>query len=231
MIRTESIQVMEEGYQTEDPFPHIVIDNFIKPEYLPQLLADISEVNTQTTGYTYWNNPADKCTYQKYAFENGFPPTLKSLFEELASDQFIDKVEKLTGIQPLIRNDTTLAGAGVHRIHDGGYLSMHTDFNMIDNAKHGKLDRRLNLLIYMNPDWKDEYNGHLNIGYKHSVAPILNRCVIFNTSSKSWHGHPVPLKLPGGRFRESIAFYYYTKNINGDTDFEGSVFRGTTWRV
>jgi len=109
---------------------------------------------------------------------------------------------------------------------------MHTDFNSIDNPKYGKLDRRLNLLIYMNPDWKEEYNGHLNIGYKHSVSPILNRCVIFNTSSKSWHGHPVPLNVPDGRCRQSIAFYYYTKNVNGVTDFEGRELSDrTTWRV
>lgn len=231
MISSTAIATINDGYKTEDPFPHIVIDNFLKPECLEQLLTDIKEVKPGNSGYTYWTDPGDKCTYQKYAFDRGFPPRLKSLFDELASDSFIDSVEKLSGITPIVRNDTSLAGAGIHRIHNGGYLSMHTDFNMIENAVHGKLDRRLNLLIYMNPDWNDEYNGHLQIGYKHIVAPVLNRCVIFSTSSKSWHGHPVPLRLPEGRFRESVAFYYYTKNTTGDVDFEGSGDRQTTWRV
>ena len=231
MISDEAIRIMEGGYKSDDPFPHIVIDNFLKPEVLTQLLADLSEVKPGNSSFTYWTDPNDKGTYQKYAYESGFPPTLTSLFSELASDKFIDSFEKLTGIEKVVRNDTTLAGAGVHRIHNGGYLSMHTDFNMIGNKTHGKLDRRANLLIYMNPDWKDEYNGHLHIGYKHIVAPILNRCVIFNTSSKSWHGHPAPLRLPEGKFRESIAFYYYTKNVGGDVDFEGSKDRGTVWRV
>lgn len=231
MISSTAIATMNKGYKTEDPFPHIVIDNFLKPECLEQLLADIKDVKPGNSNYTYWTDPNDRCTQQKYAFDSGFPPTLQALFKELASDTFIDSVEKLSGISPIVRNDTTLAGAGIHRIHNGGYLSMHTDFNMIGNPVHGKLDRRLNLLIYMNPDWKDEYNGHLQIGYKHLVAPVLNRAVIFSTSSKSWHGHPAPLRLPEGRFRESIAFYYYTKNQNGDVDFEGDHDRQTTWRV
>jgi len=48
--------------------------------------------------------------------------------------------------------------------------------------------------------------------------PILNRCVIFNTTNSSLHGHPEPLMGP---IRESIAVYYYTKNkYNGVCDFE-----------
>jgi Rps23 Pro-64 3,4-dihydroxylase Tpa1-like proline 4-hydroxylase len=232
MISESAIQTMLGGYKTEDPYPHIVIDNFLKEESLGPVLESLRELQPGHSWSTFWNNPIDNCTYQKYAFNTGFNQTLKNLFTELSSDSFIDAIEKLTGITGIIRNETELAGAGVHKILNGGYLAMHTDFNSIDNPTHGKLERRLNLLIYMNPDWKEEYNGHLNIGYKHSVSPILNRCVIFNTTSKSWHGHPVALSVPDGMCRQSIAFYYYTKNVNGATDFEGrELSSGTTWRV
>ena len=87
----------------------------------------------------------------------------------------------------------------------------------------------------MNPEWKEEYNGHLYLCDKEKqlaikkIAPILNRCVIFNTSNKSIHGHPEILNTPNNICRQSIAIYYYTKNINGEKDFEGDNEHSTIW--
>ncbi len=51
-------------------------------------------------------------------------------------------------------------GGGLHQIEKGGFLKVHVDFN-----KHKKmhLDRRLNLLIYLNKDWQEEYGGHFEL--------------------------------------------------------------------
>src|SRR5204862_7094734 len=75
---------------------------------------------------------------------------------------------------------------------------------------------RLNLLLYMNPDWREEYGGHLEIWDREMkrcekrILPIANRCVIFNTLDDSYHGHPHPLTCPEGMSRCAIATYYYT---------------------
>ena len=113
---------------------------------------------------------------------------------------------------------------------------MHTDFNTYDNPTHGKLDRRINLLLYMNKDWKSEYKGDLlmyhpdDISQVKSIEPIFNRCVIFNTTNKSIHGHPFPLCVDKeDLYRKSIAIYYYTKNENGNVDFEGDSAHSTIW--
>ena len=92
-------------------------------------------------------------------------------------------------------------------------MKVHVDFN-----KHKKmhLDRRLNLLIYLNKDWQEEYGGHFELwnqemtGCEKKVLPIFNRCVIFNTSDFSYHGHPNPLDCPEDRTRKSLALYYYS---------------------
>ena len=90
-----------------------------------------------------------------------------------------------------------------------------------------KLDRRLNILIYLNENWQDTWGGHLELYddiTKRQVArylPVANRCVIFVTNKISWHGHPVPLKCPANRSRLSIASYYYTENTRDGVDFEG----------
>ena len=109
----------------------------------------------------------------------------------------------------------------MHLIEPGGFLKIHVDFNWHERLK---LDRRLNLLLYLNRDWPEEYGGHLEL-WNHDVSrcvkrilPIFNRCVIFNTSESSHHGHPDPMKCPPGRCRKSLALYYYTNGRpEGDT--------------
>jgi Rps23 Pro-64 3,4-dihydroxylase Tpa1-like proline 4-hydroxylase len=224
MIRTESLALLEKGYTELDPFPHIVIDNFLTDDAIQKVLAEIQSLNSKDAYYKATRKP-NGLEYNKYAFNTNLGPAISELFQELVSDEFVGKVEALSGIQNIIKNDLSLSGAGVHRIANEGYLAIHTDFNTYKHTSLGKLDRRINILIYMNPEWKEEYKGSLWLCNatepKKKVLPILNRCVIFNTTSKSFHGHPERLCLPEGISRESIACYYYTKNVNDPLDFEG----------
>ena len=118
----------------------------------------------------------------------------------------------------------------MHSTKTGGYLKVHADFN-----KHPTLalDRRLNLLIYLNEDWLPEYGGDLELWTTdmgpcvEKIAPVAGRCVIFRTSSTSFHGHPHPLACPPDRTRRSIALYYYS---NGRPQEEGSEEHGTLWQ-
>jgi Rps23 Pro-64 3,4-dihydroxylase Tpa1-like proline 4-hydroxylase len=217
------------------PFPHTIIDNFLKNEVLVNVLSSINSLKDNDADSKFIN-PNSNYEYNKYAFNSNLDGYLNSLFVELNSQKFISYLEELTGIKNLITNETKLLGAGIHRIKTGGFLNLHTDFNSYHNH-YGKLDRRINLLIYMNPEWKEEYRGSLCLCDKKTmtcvkkILPILNRCVIFNTSNKSIHGHPEILNTPENIYRQSIAVYYYTKNNNGDTglDFEGDKEHSTIW--
>jgi Rps23 Pro-64 3,4-dihydroxylase Tpa1-like proline 4-hydroxylase len=112
--------------------------------------------------------------------------------------------------------DKELFGGGLHQSVAGAFLNVHVDYNIHPTTK---FHRRLNVLVYMNKDWKDEYEGHLELwdlteGKQHLLdkfAPTFNRCVIFETNEISFHGHPKQLKTPRGLTRKSIATYYYTK--------------------
>jgi hypothetical protein len=68
-------------------------------------------------------------------------------------------VEKVTKIQGLFA-DPELFGAGLHCIPRKGFLNMHVDFNAHPKGWH----RRVNVLIYLNEEWRDEWNGHLQLG-------------------------------------------------------------------
>jgi hypothetical protein len=107
---------------------------------------------------------------------------------------------------------------------------VHADFNRQSKLK---LDRRLNLLLYLNPDWKEEYGGHFELWNEdmtapvRKVLPIFNRCAIFSTTSTSYHGHPIPLTCPPGRTRKSIAIYYYS---NGRPEEETRTAHNTLFK-
>jgi len=215
-------------FETE-PFKHVVIDNFLKEEYLEKILQDMDEL-TIDKSYYYGDENIEN---QKFAFNNGFNETLQDLFKELNCDEFINFLEIKTCIRGIIRNNLELSGAGVHKVFNNGFLCMHTDFEGYNDDKFGLLDRRLNLLLYMNKDWKNEYFGDLCLYDKitskivKKISPILNRCVIFFTPGNI-HGHPKPLNIPDNISRQSITTYYYTKNTTGK-NLDGGDIQPVIW--
>ena len=95
-----------------------------------------------------------------------------------------------------------------NQLFSPGYFNKYKDVN---------LDRRINLLLYLNHDWNIEWNGNLGLYNKDDlknpkkiIKPDFNRCVIFTTNSNTYHGHPEKLKCPDGTSRKSIALYYYS---------------------
>ena len=214
------------------PYPHCIIDNFLDTNIANVLYNNINTIKLETATRKFIVTTS-KTEYNKFGFSD---IEILPLAITLTSKEFTEKLEKLTGIPGLIYGDLRLKGAGVHIIKNKGFLKMHTDFNTYGHATHGKLDRRINLLLYMNKDWKSEYKGDLlmyhpdNISEVKRIQPIFNRCVIFNTTNKSIHGHPEPLCFPDDNiYRKSIAVYYYSKNENGKLDFEGDAYHGTLW--
>jgi hypothetical protein len=142
---------------------------------------------------------------------------VRSFFHALNSRPFIEFLENMTGIKGLIP-DPYFLGGGFHETRQGGHLDVHADFNLHPKMK---IERRINLLIYLNRDWRADYGGSLEIwdaGMKNrveSITPEFNRCVVFSTDATSFHGHPAPVAHPDGISRRSIALYYYTATWEG----------------
>ena len=140
------------------------------------------------------------------------PAHTRAVFEDLLSQKTVDFIAKLTGIEGLV-SDPDLEGAGMHMVQPGGFLNIHTDF--LTHTKKRSWRREINLLIYLNKNWRDEWNGNLELWDKEmthcvaSVPPAFNRCVMFNTIPKSYHGHPLKLACPPGETRKHILLYYY----------------------
>jgi Rps23 Pro-64 3,4-dihydroxylase Tpa1-like proline 4-hydroxylase len=199
--------LLHDGYVTAQPFPHVVIDDFLDPV----VLRDIATHYPSRDGKSFFDRAQERLKYQYHAGETTHAGT-RNLLAELNSRAFLRFLRNLTGIRGLV-SDPYYEGGGLHETRSGGHLSVHADFNI-----HGKmkLERRLNLLIYLNEDWPADYGGNLELWDKAMVAPVkkieplLGRAVIFNTSLDSYHGVPDALTCPPDRSRQSIATYYYT---------------------
>lgn len=193
------------AYRAAQPFPHAVLDGFAEDEHLDQVLAEFPPMPEATRGVLEERKHA-------VADETRFGPFTRHYVAQFNSSVVLDFLESLTGISGLIP-DPHYLGGGLHQTAAGGYLKVHADFN---RHKRLRLERRLNLILYLNRGWDEDYGGHLELwnrdmtSCEQRIAPEFNRCVIFTTTDTSYHGHPDPLRCPPGVTRKSIALYYYT---------------------
>jgi hypothetical protein len=212
-------------YCFADPYPRIVIDNFLPDCLIEKILAN----------FPGGILPGDKFYEKDYGgmYKRQINPEscgsdVRNLFNFFNSSPVLQFLEGLTSIDALV-GDSYFNGGGFHEISKGGKLGIHADFR-INEQLH--LSRRLNMLIYLNKDWRDSYGGHLEVWDRaaskkiDSIAPIFNRCVIFSTDEDSYHGHPDPLNTPEEITRKSIALYYYTasKRIYEDTPAHSTLY-------
>ena len=204
----EWIHQSRKQFLNNQPFPHIVIDNFLPEEIADAALNSYNEYENDE----WWEFRNENEIKLASKDEILIPQAIRSILHELNSGFVLNWLEYLTDVPGLVP-DTHLYGGGIHRIESGGKLAIHQDFNIHNRTK---LYRKLNLLLYLNKDWKDSYGGDLELWNRDKtkcevkIPPIFNRCVIFNTSTGySWHGHPEPLNTPLGISRKSLALYYY----------------------
>jgi len=211
------------------PFPHAVIDDLFADDVLERILAEFPAPESGD-----WKRYQDVAQRKLEAnpgvveqFE--FGQVTRQLLYELNAAPFLRFLESLTGIRGLI-SDPYYWGGGLHQIQSGGLLKVHADFNLHPTLK---INRRLNVLVYLNKSWKEEYGGHLELWDRdmtrreRKILPIFNRLVVFNTTDFSYHGHPDPLSCPADTSRKSIALYSYT---NGRPESEQSRRHSTLFR-
>lgn len=199
-----------ESYAAARPFPHSVMDDFLPSEVLDEVLAEFPA--PQQADWMAFDSPVERKLASKDDSTMG--EATRHLLAELNSAAFIDFLERLTDIEGLVP-DPHFVGGGLHQIERGGHLKVHADFN---RHPHTYLERRLNVLIYLNRGWKEEYGGALELwsrdmrSCEKKALPFFDRCVVFTTTDTSFHGHPEPLNCPEGQTRKSIALYYYSKS-------------------
>jgi len=211
LVNEIDIPAMKQTVAKAPGFPHFCIDNFLEEAFASQVLeAFPSYSEAEKLGRTF--SAVNEKRKIQITDSRLFPASIYKLHEILASPEFVGAVSEIMGIKNLLPT-RILSGGGIHETNSGGHLDVHVDFNY--NAELA-LHRRVNILIYFNRDWPEDYGGYLDLWDKDvkncigQFAPIFNRAVGFETSDISWHGvHPVT--CPAGALRKSFAVYYYTK--------------------
>jgi Rps23 Pro-64 3,4-dihydroxylase Tpa1-like proline 4-hydroxylase len=202
-------RVLRDQYANAEPFPHIALDGLFDDDALDAVLREFPSHDAMQ--WREFDTPLEK-KLGYYHETSAISKTVREFLDAMNSFEMLLWLEALTGIEGLIP-DPYFGGGGLHQIEPGGFLKIHADFNVHPKLK---LDRRLNMLIYLNKNWRDEYGGHLELwdrdmsACRQKILPAFNRTVIFSTTDTSFHGHPHPLTAPEGMSRKSVSLYYYT---------------------
>lgn len=200
---------LREQYQSANPFPHIVLDGLFDDAVLDAVLADFPK--PEETRWMKFDSPTEK-KLGYYHEHSRITDRIRRFLDAMNGFEMLLFLEALTGIDGLIP-DPYFGGGGLHQIEPGGFLKVHADFNVHPKLK---LDRRANMLIYLNRDWREEWGGHLELWNasmtecRKRILPSFNRTIVFSTTDTSFHGHPHPLTSPEGVTRKSVSLYYYT---------------------
>jgi hypothetical protein len=216
-----SIEQMRKSFAEAKPYKHLVIDGILKPGVAEEL---------------YDNFPNEEVFNKKYKGVNefkaegsnfeDFPVLFTQLKEELQGANWCSVISAITGIDELFSVPDALGG-GLHQGQNGSFLDIHIDFNI--HADRG-IHRRVNLLIFFNKNWKEEYGGHTELwnadmtNLDKKVFPEFNRCLIFETNEISYHGYAA-IKVPQDVTRKSFYAYYYTELREGAAKYHDTVFK------
>ena len=209
------------------PFNHVVIDNFFKYDVAMSIVENLPGYDSEVDA-TYDNAIEKKRTVQNWT---KFPKSVYSAMTELVSQEFTDHLRFMTGEEELVA-DFGLHGGGMHLHQAGDYLNVHLDYDI-----HPKLNmkRKLNIIIYLNPEWQVSWRGNLGL-WSHdeetnqpkelesSIIPIFNRAVLFDTTQNSWHGVTEGIFCPKDQYRKSLALYYLIPTNDLDNKRQKALF-------
>jgi hypothetical protein len=205
--------LLADDYRRADPFPHIVVDNILPDDLIRQLYEHFPEekLNDDVVFDIGYGGQ-----HKRQVMPEQCDAFVRQFFHFMNSQPMLQFLEGLTGIDALLP-DPYYNGGGFHETTRGGKLGVHADFRIHEQLN---VQRRINLLIYLNETWDDAWRGQLELWDKKMtecrarVSPLWNRCVVFSTDADTWHGHPDELLTPEHVKRRSVALYYYTASKN-----------------
>tara|TARA_B100000242_G_C43053708_1_gene492524 strand:- start:594 stop:1367 length:774 start_codon:yes stop_codon:yes gene_type:complete len=213
MINKKSIQKACLSFGKNGPFDHCIIDNFFEKKIALKLESEFPDFNSKV-----WHRYDNAIEIKKVCNNwNDFPELTYQVFNYLNSEEFLKFLTNKISKKKLY-SDIGLNGGGWHIHKKGGKLNQHLDYSL--HPKLG-LERKLNIIIYLNSNWKKEWKGNLGFWSNESnkepgnlvreIEPKFNRAILFDTTQNSWHGLPEPVNCPKGEYRKSLAIYYLCK--------------------
>jgi len=213
-VRERAGQIQQE-FTTAKPFRYAIIDHFLDEGFCRELLAEFPGFDAKRAVNEY-GETGRKAVFTQVA---KIGPAYKRFDQLIRGEAFLSLASRLTGV-PSLLYDPEYVGGGTHENLNGQDLDPHVDFNY-HPQRHWH--RRLNLIVFLNPEWEENWGGCLQFHENPwaadgeraaaTVVPLMNRAVVFETNEYSWHGFR-RIELPTGKekiSRRSLAVYLYTK--------------------
>ena len=215
-----NVPKFQSEFRSGQPFKNVVIDNFLSPDFAKSLLEQFPRVADPSKLRNEFGGINPKASVDDVAGIGGAYTLIDSYIQ---TDEFLTLMSEITGI-PNLLYDPWYFGAGTHENFHSAGLDPHIDFNI-----HPKTNwhRRINAIVYLNENWDPKWGGDIGFhtdpwnlsGDKRvSFEPQLNRCVIFETTEKSWHSVE-PVNQPEDQrdqSRKSFTIYLYTESREGE---------------
>lgn len=208
-----------ENHAVQQPVPYTIIDNFLPQDIFDAVVADVKNI----TNYTVFSN---NTSYRQESRNFAEAPLLQSLSNSFHSSEMVHWLENISGIEKLIP-DPHLRGGGLARVPTDNKLALHTDFNWNDQLM---LNRKVNLILYLTPNWQPEWNGDLELWDFDKkeclvkIEPKANRLAFWNYDPRLVHGLSNKLTMPAGVTRDNLIHFYYTSNATWEVDPNRSQF-------
>ncbi|MDZ4845701.1 MAG: 2OG-Fe(II) oxygenase [Chitinophagales bacterium] len=221
-FQTAEIEKLHKDFEHAQPYHFLKIDGLLDEAFANTLVENFPKKDDMRRHYKGLNEQKSEGSNFELYHES-----FRTLRSALGTSEFLSFLEKATGVEGLILPDDH-RGSGVHQGTDGSFLDVHVDFSI-----HPVLNihRRLNLLFFLNKEWKESYGGKLELWDKdvqncgQAILPTFNRCVIFATSDISYHGYST-ITVPEGLFRNSFFTYFYTPITTGEhVKYHDTIFK------
>ena len=212
-LNNKELKKLKNKFESNKPFPHIILSDWFSKDILDDTILNVLKLKDTYNWYKLCTNTNDFSPFGEKAVQ---------LTNYLIGDEWLNFLQKLTGIKDL-RADKSWLGAGINYEPRGAHLEPHTDFNHSSNGW-----RRINLLLFLSKNWKEEWGGYGELGHIEdgsfvkdvSYSPDFNKAVLFETSDISYHGFDL-VKCPEDESRIVITCYYYSDSPGPHTRSQG----------
>jgi Rps23 Pro-64 3,4-dihydroxylase Tpa1-like proline 4-hydroxylase len=213
-VNNQELKKLKNEFKTNKPFPHIILSDWFPKDVLDDTLSNVLKLKDTYNWHKLCTNTNDFSPFGEKAVQ---------LTNYLIGDEWLNFLQKLTGIKDL-RVDKNWVDAGINYEPRGAHLEPHTDFNCSSNGW-----RRINLLLFLSKNWKEEWGGYGELGHIEdesfvkdvSYSPDFNKAVLFETSDISYHGFDL-VKCPEDESRIVITCYYYSDSSGPHTKSQGT---------
>jgi Rps23 Pro-64 3,4-dihydroxylase Tpa1-like proline 4-hydroxylase len=186
------LEKLAQIYKNNTPYPHLVIEDFIDKEFLDKIAEEI-----KTLEWKPKNNDLYLFHQSQLDLKATRSPLIKKLCQVLYCDEFVNILKKITKL-PLFTVKSTIQEPFKSNTESpplptdtAAFTPDHPDFSHKDYSEPDMFSavysdtcrllchddelegRRIAYIIYLTPEWKSEWGGHLDL-FNHEKIPSKN---------------------------------------------------------